>query len=88
MAEENIKPLTTKRASSADPYEKARQYAKLHGITLPEYRDKGEADGSTASTPRFEVECRFAGKAVSGFGTSKKDAKRDALSKLLSKIKA
>ena len=90
MAEENIKPVSKKKNTDAkeDVYEKARGYAKTHKLPPPEYRDKGEANGSTPSTPRFEIECRFAGESVSGFGTSKKDAKRDALSKLLSKIKA
>ena len=74
---------TEKNLPKADLQVKLREMCAKEKLPSPEWRDLGEAEGSSVETPVFAVECRAKGKCAVGKGRSKQEARSAAASAIL-----
>lgn len=78
-----VKEDEAKNAPTPDMQVKLRELCLKESKTSPEWRDLGETDGSTVSTPEFAIECRALGKTAVGKGRSKQEARSAAAKQIL-----
>ncbi len=84
MAEEEKK----KRPKPNDAaVEELISYLSSSHLPSASFYDLGEAEDSTAASPRFKIACRVGDKTAEGTGMSKKNARCDSAGKMLSLLK-
>ena len=78
-----MKEDEAKNAPTPDMQVKLRELCAKEKQTSPEWRDLGETEVSTVSTPEFAIECRALGKTAIGKGRSKQEARSAAAKQIL-----
>lgn len=78
-----MKEDEAKNAPTPDMQVKLRELCAKEKQTSPEWRDLGETENSTISTPEFAIECRAIGKTAVGKGRSKQEARSAAAKQIL-----
>ncbi|MBR3806132.1 MAG: ribonuclease III [Clostridia bacterium] len=81
-----MKEDEAKNAPTPDMQIKLRELCAKEKQPTPEWRDLGETENSTVSTPEFAIECRALGKTAVGKGRSKQEARSAAAKQILDSV--
>ena len=86
--EEEKRTLKKEACDGEIAFQKLRELALSKKTPLPEFRDLGESEKSTASKKQFCIECRFLGISAVGTASEKRTAKLKAAQAVLEIINA